>query len=100
MVSGIFPDCASPTRSTRAGFCRWRFVMFLTQAGIVALNSMVWRCTGTASRMVSTSSENPMLSIMSASSRTTNRVCTKAKGRSGGDVHTFQPTKPFCTIPL
>ena len=45
--------------------------MFLTQPGMVAEKSMVCLCEGTLSRMVSTSSEKPMLSIMSASSRTT-----------------------------
>src|SRR3954466_7430913 len=47
---------------------------FLISAGIVALNSAVWRPEGQRDRIISTSSRKPRSSISSASSSTTKRA--------------------------
>ena len=55
---------------TVTGSYRWRWASARISAGIVALNSAVWRPFGVSERIFSTSSRKPRSSISSASSST------------------------------
>ncbi len=71
----VISSCCSISVS---GFFMYLCEMLMTCAGIVAENSMVCLVFGVALKIFSTSSMNPMSSILSASSKTTNLTFDKS----------------------
>jgi hypothetical protein len=87
--TGHAPESRSPTRSTTMWRRQYLPASLRTHCGIVALNIIVCRASGTPSRMRSTSCWNPMFNISSASSKMKNLIeasdATLRQQRCGSD---------------